>query len=321
MKLVEGHNRVVFHRKNFLQVVAVHLVALGVAPWMFTWDAFLFGFATIMVFGYSMGIFHHMLLTHRSFEVHPWIERLGVLMGTLTWRGPMAGPVQYVAMHRVHHAYSDTESDPHTPTKGLLYALLAWYWRMPYGFSHHTLYDRHARDVLKIRWHVFLDRNVHLLQLGWGVICFAIGALAPMLAGGAVDPLNGVRYVVYGVFVKTILGWYLINAVDVINHTIGYRNYETEEHSTNSWLMAILHGGGAISWHNNHHAHMGYFTVRKRRWEFDAHHGILRVLRVFGLVGKIKVLDETRPAARALDETRPAARTHAASRLPSSAGA
>ncbi|WP_428266821.1 fatty acid desaturase [Haliangium sp.] len=297
MKLVEGHNRVVFHKKNFLHVVAVHLVVLAAAPWLFTWSAFLFAFAAIMVFGYAMGIFHHMLLTHRSFKCSPWIEKLGSLMGTLTWRGPFAGPVQYVAMHRVHHAYSDTENDPHTPTKGIWYALLAWFWRMPYGFSSPELYDRHARDLLSNRWHVFLDRNVHLVQLAWAAICFAGGALAPLAVGGPIDPVNGLRYVVYGVFVKTLMGWYLINAVDVINHTIGYRNYETEEDSTNSFLMAFIHGGGAISWHNNHHAHMGYFTVKRRWWEFDVHRGILRFLGLFGLVSDIKVLDETRRAA------------------------
>ena len=298
MKLIPDHNRAVFSKKNFLQVIAVHAVVLGAAPFLFTWNAFLFGFAAIVVFGYAMGIFHHMLLTHRSFKTKRWVENLGALLGTLTWRGPFAGPVQYVAMHRVHHAYSDTENDPHTPTKGIWHAWLAWFWNIPYGFSHHSLYDVHARDVLQHRWHVFLDRNVHLLQLGWAFVCFAAGAAAPLALGGALDPVNGLRYVVYGVFVKTLLGWYLINAVDVVNHTIGYRSYETSDQSTNSFLMAILHGGGAISWHNNHHAHMGFFSVKKRAWEFDLHQSILRFLGLFGLVSDIKVMDETRQPAR-----------------------
>ncbi len=299
MKLIEGHDRIVFHKGNFAQVLLVHAVALGVAPWMFTWDAFLFGVAMLFIFGYPMGIFHHMLLTHRSFTCKPWVENLGALLGTLTWRGPFAGPVRYVAMHRVHHAYSDTEHDPHTPTKGIFYALITWFWRIPFGFAAHEQYDTYAPDMLKNRWHVFLDRNVHLLQALWGVVCFILGATLPLMLGaGALDPINGLRYVVYGVFVKTILAWYLINAVDVVNHTIGYRNYDTEDQSTNSWIMAIIHGGGAISWHNNHHAHMGYFTVKKRWWEYDLHHLLLRGMRVFGWVDKIKVLDETKKPAR-----------------------
>ncbi len=78
-----------------------------------------------------------------------------------------------------------------------------------------------------------------------------------------------IRFMVYGVFVKSFLLIYLANAVDVINHTIGYRSYETEDHSTNSLLMFAFHLGGAISWHNNHHAHQGYFSVKSHWWEVD----------------------------------------------------
>lgn len=294
MKLIEGHNRTVFHWSNFLQVALTHVVVIALAPWLFTWDALAFAFGAIVVFGYAMGIFHHMLLTHRSFACRPWLEKLGALMGTLTWRGPFAGPVRYVAMHRVHHAYSDTESDPHTPTKGIWHAWLAWFWNIPYGFAAPAQYDTYARDLLKQPFHVFLDRNVHLLQLSWAAVCFVLGSTTPWALGGQFDAVNGARYMIYGVFVKSLLGWYLINAVDVINHTIGYRSYETDEGSTNSFLMLLLHGGGAVSWHNNHHAHMGYFMVRKNWWEFDLHYWFLRGLQVFGLVGNIKVRDDYR---------------------------
>lgn len=300
MKLIEGHNRTVFSTKNWVQVVAVHGFALLVAPTLFTWKAFGFAFGMTMLFGYSLGIFHHMLLTHRSFKAAPWVESLGSLFGTLTWRGPFAGPVQYVAMHRVHHAYSDTELDPHTPTKGIFHALLGWFWRMPYGFTRPELYEVHAPDTASDPWHRFLDRNVNLVQLAWGALCFLGGGLVPVLLGAAsFDLENAARYMVFGVFVKTLLGFYLMNAVDVINHTSGYRAYETTDQSTNSFLMAAVHLGGAVSWHNNHHAHMGYFTVRRNWWEFDMHHQLLRLLGLFGLVKDIKVLDEVaQPAPR-----------------------
>ena len=67
--------------------------------------------------------------------------------------------------------------------------------------------------------------------------------------------------------------------------------------STNSFLMAGIHLGGAISWHNNHHAHQEYFTVKKNWWEFDIHHIFLRLLQRFGLVWDIKILDEAKPHA------------------------
>ena len=294
MTLVPNHNQTIFVKQNLLQVVSIHLVALAVAPFLFTWKAFFFAFGTAMLFGYSMGIFHHMLLTHRSFKCSRWIENTGSLFGTLTWRGPFAGPVRYVAMHKIHHAYSDTELDPHTPTKGFWFALLTWFWQMPLGFTRHEYYDRYAPDLAQDRFHAFCDRNVHLLQLAWGALCFLGGGVWPMLSqGSSFDLENGARYVVYGVFVRAFLSLYLINAVDLINHTVGYRSYATKDQSTNSFLMASIHLGGAISWHNNHHAHQHYFHVKKHWWEFDVHHLFLMGLEKIGLASDILVLDES----------------------------
>jgi stearoyl-CoA desaturase (delta-9 desaturase) len=53
--------------------------------------------------------------------------------------------------------------------------------------------------------------------------------------------------------------------------------------------MGIVHLGGAISWHNNHHAHPAYFYVKRKWWEFDAHYMTLRILESLGAVSNIKV--------------------------------
>ena len=293
MKLVKEHNRPVFVRKTLWQMIAVHAVTLGVAPFLFTGPALTFAIVTALLFAYSMGIFHHMLFTHRSFACKPWVENLGGLLGTLTWRGPFAGPIQYVAGHKIHHRYSDTELDPHTPTKGYFHAFLGWFWRVPYGLSRLEIYRAYAPRMAKNPWMVFLDQHVDGLQAAWGALCFAGGGALGGGAGGGFDFVNAARFLVYGVFVKTMIVIYMANAVDVINHTVGYRNYETPDQSTNSFLMAAIHLGGAISWHNNHHAHQTYFTVRRRRWEFDAHGAFLRLLERAGLVWNIKVLDES----------------------------
>jgi fatty-acid desaturase len=291
MKLVENHNQTVFIGKNLAAMIAAHAVTFLVAPFYFTWTAFAFAFGFTLLFAYSMGIFHHMMFTHRSFECKTWIQNLGALFGTLTWRGPFAGPVQYVAGHKIHHQYSDTELDPHTPTKGIYHALIGWFWRVPYGLSKHEIYKGYAPKMLDNPWFVWLDRHVHWTQLGWGVVCFLGGGF---LGRGedSFELTNAFRFLIYGVFVKTVLVVYLTNAVDVINHTVGYRSYETPDQSTNSFIMAFIHLGGAISWHNNHHAHQSYFTVRKKWWELDAHYAFLKFLELFGLAWNIKALDE-----------------------------
>jgi len=293
---VKDHNRQTFVMANLLQVIVIHIFALAVAPFYFTWGAFAFAFFTTMLFGYSMGIFHHMYLTHRSFKCARWVENLGSLLGTLTWRGPFAPPIKYVAMHKIHHAHADTELDPHTPEKGFLFALLTWFWKMPYGFTKQELYKTYVPEMANDRFHLFLDTNHHWLQVAWGVLCFVGGGLL----GGApgFDTENATRFLLFGVFVRAILSLYLINAVDLINHTVGYRSYDTKDNSTNSFVMAAVHLGGAISWHNNHHAHQHYFTVKRKWWEFDVHHVFLIFLSRFGLVSDILILDEVHGVKR-----------------------
>lgn len=296
MKLVANHNAEVLDVRALVQVLAIVAATLFIAPFYYTPRALLFSWAAVTVFGYSMGIFHHMYLTHASFRTNKFIEYLGTLLGTLTWRGQFAGPVQYVAMHKVHHFYSDTESDPHTPDKGIFHAMVGWFWRVPYGFSSPEIYDQYAGRIREDKVHQFMDRHVHLLQFVWGIICFLLGAWVPFLgAEHSPDFTNGFRFVIYGVFVKSFLVILLANAVDVINHRIGYRSYETEDKSTNSLLMFVVHLGGAISWHNNHHAYPAFFTVKRNWWEIDLHYYFLRILQFFGLVSQIKVMDDQPP--------------------------
>jgi sn-1 stearoyl-lipid 9-desaturase len=293
MKLISGHGERQFILANLLQVLFIFVGTLTFGVILFSWQALLFSWFFASLFAYSMGIFHHMYFTHRSFFAKRWIGRLGALFGTLTWRGPFAGPVRYAAMHRVHHAYSDTELDPHSPENGYFHSFLGWFWSMPKGFVHIKDYSHLAPNASKDPFLVYLDQNVNLLQFFWGIICFAFGGLLGFLNGEGFDIVSGFRYFFYGVVVKSFVIITMGNAVDVINHRLGYRNYETNDKSTNSFLMFFIHLGGAISWHNNHHAHPRYFSVKQNWWEFDAHLGFLRLLETMSLVSHIKVLDET----------------------------
>lgn len=258
--------------------VLVHIVAVGTLIFLFDWKLALISLAIAMLTAYSMGIFHHMQLTHSSFESKIWVTRLGALLGTLTWRGTFAAPLKYAAVHNVHHQHADTKLDPHSPVNGIFHAFMGWFC-----YQQQDLYQWEGYNVyIPEKWKAdpflqFLDKHPDLLQLVYGLGLFLIG---------------GWPLVLYGVFVKTLIVLWAANAVDVINHTVGYRNYETKDKSTNSFLMAALHLGGAISWHNNHHAYKDYFSVRKSWWEFDVHHKFLEVLQKFGLVWNIRILED-----------------------------
>lgn len=60
--------------------------------------------------GMIMG--YHRLITHRSFDAPLWFERLIIMFATIGLTGPA---IDWVALHKAHHRYADTDKDPHSP--------------------------------------------------------------------------------------------------------------------------------------------------------------------------------------------------------------
>lgn len=72
----------------------------------------------IMTFGLTMG--YHRFLSHSQFKCPKWFELTMLFFAHIMMVGPA---ILWVATHRAHHKYSDTEQDPHSPKyKGYIYA-------------------------------------------------------------------------------------------------------------------------------------------------------------------------------------------------------
>lgn len=59
-----------------------------------------------------ISVFYHRGLAHKSVELRPWLQQFVVWTGN--WVTGL-DPKGWVCMHRMHHKYSDTERDPHSP--------------------------------------------------------------------------------------------------------------------------------------------------------------------------------------------------------------
>ena len=78
--------------------------------------------------------------------------------------------------------------------------------------------------------------------------------------------------------------WIPVWAAGVVNgigHWWGYRNYETQDVSTNVVPWGILIGGEEL--HNNHHAFASSAKLSSKPWEFDIGWAYIRVLEFFRL--------------------------------------
>jgi stearoyl-CoA desaturase (delta-9 desaturase) len=82
----------------------------------------------------------------------------------------------------------------------------------------------------------------------------------------------------------TQIVWIPFWAAGVINgigHYFGYRNWSTEDASTNMLPLGALIGGEEL--HNNHHAHATSAKFSSKRYEFDLGWFYIRVLEALGL--------------------------------------
>jgi stearoyl-CoA desaturase (Delta-9 desaturase) len=91
---------------------------------------------------------------------------------------------------------------------------------------------------------------------------------------------------VVGFFASTVVLWHVTFSVNSLAHLFGRRRYETPDTSRNSWLVALLAFGEG--WHNNHHHYP--FSARQgfRWWEIDVTYGVLRALKLLGLVSDLR---------------------------------
>lgn len=264
--------------------VAVYhaLAALAFTPWFFSWAGVAVCVLSHYVFGVlGINLAYHRLLTHRGFRCPKWLERTLVLLGVCALQ---EAPAYWVGVHRRHHQFSDHEPDPHTPMVSFLWAHAGWVFVERPGEERNVVATRYAGDVLRDPLYVWLQRRGwHLVVwISWGV--FFLGGWAAAAAAGA-SGAQAIRFgasmALWGIAVRTVLGWHLTWLVNSVTHRWGYRNYATDDESRNHFVIALLTSGEG--WHNNHHADPRSARHGHRWWELDVSWLIIRLLAALGL--------------------------------------
>lgn len=259
------------------------LALLAVLPWLFSWTGLAAALAGTYVFGtLGINLCYHRLLTHRSFACPRWLEHFLSVLGVCCLQDT---PARWVAVHRMHHQHSDEETDPHSPLASFFWGHMGWLLTPNRELERLELYERYSKDLLRDRFYLGMER--HLLwvwiNLAQWLVFYAAGFALGYAATG--DWLGGVQMglslLIWGVFVRTVLVWHITWSVNSVTHRWGYRNYETDEHSTNNILIGLVSNGEG--WHNNHHAQPRSAAHGHKWWEFDVTYITIRFLQMVGL--------------------------------------
>jgi fatty-acid desaturase len=258
------------HWKNTAIVLSFHALAF-LALFHFSWgNLIVFLILNWLVAGLGIGIGFHRLLTHRGFKTPKWVEYGLTILGCLAIQD---GALKWVVTHRIHHAHTDTERDPHSPLYGGgLWAHVGWVLRGKAQEYDAAAQSRFAPDLLKDRFHVLLSRFYVVPTFFLGLILFAVG---------------GWSMVLWGVFLRTVVGWHETWLVNSATHLWGTRRFETNDDSTNNALIAFFSFGEG--WHNNHHANPSSARHGLGWSEPDLNWLTIKLLEKCGLVKEIRV--------------------------------
>ncbi len=234
----------------------------------------------ITALGVEAGL--HRYFTHRSFEASEPVKVFLGVAGSMAAQGPI---IFWVANHRLHHAYADTDRDPHSPqpqgpgiagrVKGLWHGHVGWLFRVK-----KIDWSKHTRDWLADRRVVKINT-----QYFWLVL---LGILIPgVIAGLATQSVHGfVGGVLWGGFARIFALDHATWAVNSLGHTIGNREFELRDDSRNIGALAPPTMGG--SWHNNHHARPALAQTRRHWWQLDPAGEFIRLLDTVGLVHNVR---------------------------------
>ena len=233
-------------------VIAPQLCLLAALPLL--WGRYLSPLDVVLaavfycVSGFGVTVGYHRCFTHRAFKAHRGL-RIGLAVaGSLAIEG---SPVQWVANHRRHHAFSDREGDPHSPwrygtnaralVKGLIFAHLGWMLRRELSNR-----ARFAPDIAA-------DRDLRVVGKLFGPLA-VLSLLAPALVGWlATGSLHGaVEAFFWAGVIRMALLHHITWSVNSVCHVAGTRPFVSRDRATNFWPLALLSFGE--SWHNGHHA-------------------------------------------------------------------
>jgi len=256
-------------------VIAAIWLALLVKP-VSSMDMIVF-LVFFLAIGLGVTVGFHRHFTHRSFQASEPVRATLAILGCMAAQGPV---VFWVALHRLHHEFSDRPGDPHSPnlfgtslwqkTRGLLHAYIGW--TVTHEIPNANYY---ARDLLADRKIMWVNRRYYFwIALGL-VLPTAIGGLWTMTWLGALEGL------LWGGLVRMFAVHNIIWWITSLAHVFGTHDFRSKDHSTNNFWMALPTLGE--SWHNNHHSFPTCANLRFEWWQIDISGMVIKVLERVGL--------------------------------------
>ncbi|MDP2676153.1 MAG: acyl-CoA desaturase [bacterium] len=255
--------------------------------WWIVFYFFCFWFLSL----FSQSFFNHRYAAHSQFKMTPRWEKFFFIFSWLTMGSSYLSPKTYGILHRIHHAYADTEKDVHSPRYDNDIISMMSRTREAYsgiGKGSFPVEERFKKNLPT--WDAFdAFAESYYMRLAWGIayfIFYVIVSPYPLISLGwfpyITPPLEWLYILPFWAFTcamgpihGAIVNWFA--------HLVGYRNFDTPDTSRNFLPFDFLMLGE--SYHNNHHQRPGNANFGGVRWhEKDPIYWIIRGLDYVNIV-------------------------------------
>ncbi|MDB5214977.1 MAG: Fatty acid desaturase [Myxococcaceae bacterium] len=229
---------------------------------------------------FSQTFFLHRYGAHKQFSMSKGWERFFHLLAYVSMGASFLSARGYAILHRMHHAYSDTPKDPHSPENFSNVYSMMWATKQRYdafAYRREQPEPRFEKDVPD--WPL-LDR----LSQNWVARITWLAAYTGF----------------YFVFANHWYLWLLLPAhfvmgpihgaiVNWCGHRYGYRNFENADVSRNTLWFDFVTMGELFQ--NNHHKYAMRSNFAVRWFELDPTYQVMKVLNAVGII-KLRPLRE-----------------------------
>lgn len=237
--------KLTFHQK-LMATLAVHLcIMLYVMIGYFSWYMLFFAWIVAKLFN-AIGneVALHRLWCHKSYKTTRFKEMLLHVFSTPLMYG---SSITYSGLHRQHHAFADTEKDPHITRP---------WWKVVFYVRNkdYAIESRLVSDLIRDPVHKWLHRNYFLVNY------IILGVLLAIF---------GIQFVGYFLSFNIIYNFIAAGLVNVLGHRpeYGTRPFDTKDNSSNNTFLKWLTWNEG--YHNNHHHKPNSYTYVTKKGEFD----------------------------------------------------
>jgi len=217
----------------------------------------------------------HRYSAHQMFKLNKFWERFFYVLTFILQGSSFLNPRAYAILHRMHHEYSDTEKDPHSPIQHPNLLGMMWHTRNIYlninerkvapepqfegGYPEWPTFDKISQSWYSRVFWVSFYTSIYVYSI----------SITGQWWWFALLPIHFIMGPAQG----AVVNW--------CGHKYGYSNFDNHDHSKNTLAIDFLMLGELFQ--NNHHKFPNRANFGARWFEFDPTYAAMRLLDKLGL--------------------------------------